>query len=259
MRLYTNSLLNVCPWVILVALLILVAIVDWKKVWHSVLQVMLAVVVVIGGIGYFVFSRLAGWLPRWFPGQGTLSSLSVVLGLAALVALVVVVDWKQLWRKRKWQLIVGIELALLLLVYALGLYALVPGASAVETRVQDWIHLRPLTLEVMSARTAEQVPLLSFFSAQPKGELLAVTVKVTNSSKEPRYLWGNFELYDVQGRHFDMHPTSLLGTVDFFNPGLSSTATVVFDVPSVHGLWWLTVYPNPLNRLDGVSVPFLVP
>ena len=43
------------------------------------------------------------------------------------------------------------------------------------------------------------------------------------------------------------------------NPGLASEPTLAFDVPSASGLWLLTLYPNPLQRIGGVTVAFLVP
>ena len=131
--------------------------------------------------------------------------------------------------------------------------------KAADTEAQNWIHLKPLTIQVTSARASQDVTALEILKAQPKGEFLVIQTKITNSSAEPARIWGSFELYDIRGRRFDAHVSSWFAAIDAMNPGLASEPTLAFDVPSASGLWLLTLYPNPLQRIGGVTVAFLVP
>ncbi len=104
---------------------------------------------------------------------------------------------------------------------------------------------------------------LDLISSQAKGEFLVIEARVTNTGREP-VLVGAVSLHDIQGRRFDMDISSVFSAVDKLNPGLSSTITVAFDVPSAHGLWWLTV-ANIKGTIiqptvgEQVTVPIIVP
>ncbi len=256
MRTFLYGSIDILPWLIVVALLILAVVINWEKLIRLVVRLALIAVVILGGVGYFVASRLASWLPRWMPGQGTVALISGILGLAALVALFVLIDWKHLWSRYRWQLIVGAEVALILAFYGSGIYLLVPGVSAAETQVQSVIHLKPVMMQIVSIQEAKEASGW-LFTQKPHGKFMVVKVSVVNTSAEPLTLWGNFELYDARGRRFEMATASWLSGIDSINPGLASTATIAFDVPDTHGLWWLSVYPDMFSRLRGVSTPFM--
>jgi len=248
--------INIFPWLIVILLLVLAVVFDWEKLWRLLVRLTLIAVVVLGGVGYFVASRLAGWLPRWFPGQGDVATASLVMGVVALAALFALIDWKHLWARYRWQLIVGAEVALFLVVYGSGIYLLVPGVSAAEIEAQSFVHLKPVMMQIVSVQEAQQVSGL-LFAEKPHGKFMVLKVNVVNTSAEPITLWGHFELYDARGRRFEMATSSWFSGVNSINPSLSSMVTIAFDVPNPRGLWWLTIYPDMLSRLRGVSVPFL--
>lgn len=248
----SNTLLNILPWIGIIALLVLVVVVDWRKIWISIVRLVLAILFVLAGIGYFVTSRLADFLPRWFPGQGVLSTIAFWLGLFALAGLIAAIDWSKMWRKYKWQMICGVELTLLIFLYTSGLFALVPGASAVDTEIQNWIHLKPWAIEIVSAGPSPEA------APHAGAEFLAIQTKITNSGNEAATIIGVFELYDLRGRRFTPYILSWFSAIDSMNPGISRQSALTFEVPSTRGLWFLTMYPSPLHRMGGVTVAFLV-
>jgi zinc transporter ZupT len=180
-------------------------------------------------------------------------TFTLIALLAGVLLVVFVVDWS----KHRRLLTVLAAIALAVSLYQSGLIALVPGASSLTVTLDSLTHFRPMAVQVVQVQVKDMPDHQDII-----GEQLVLDVLLTNTGDKPIDAYSHCELHDVRGREFAMSgflsPASLELFNQKLNPGLASTASATFDVPSARGLWWVTFYPHRENKRDGSTIPFIV-